>query len=190
MRDPVLNSKQDVQEAAPRGIPTCSLPGETLMHPRHTRSIHTSFYRAFIIFSPLRELGSTQEGATELLHIAHVGVVEVVPCLGRDTEQWDVTLHSHQVRCWDQHSAPDLHQTHLGSDTCFKINGPRAKVHVDTEQHSSFQDQYLMTSKLRSNSRLWLQQPHQGGFGQVTNAAGHLLLVSNLPQSLNIAPSL
>lgn len=164
----------------------CSQPVEgTLIHSRHTRSIHISFYRALIIFSqhsPLRELGPTQEGAAELLHIAHVNIVEVVPCLGRDTEKWDVILHSHQVHCWDQPSAPDLSQTQPVSDACYKTQGPRVKLPIDTEQ-SPFQDQCIMTSKLRSNSQLWPHQLGRGGFGHVTNTASCLLLVSSLPQS-------
>lgn len=85
MHASVLNSMQDVHQAAPRRTPLTDCQ-ETLTHSRHTRSTHRSFYRALIFFSqhsPLGKLGPTQEGAAELLHIAHVSVVEVVPCLGK-----------------------------------------------------------------------------------------------------------
>lgn len=105
------------------------------------------------LHSPLRELGPTQEGATELLHIAHVSIVEVVPCLGRDTQNWDTTLQSHQEHLWD-HSL--VLQSSLNPNQSLTLAAKPKGQEPSTYRHRT-QPRISPSGPVRFSSRLWTQ---------------------------------
>lgn len=135
----VLNSMNKVHRAAP--MPTL-LPTACQESPspnsRCSWRTYTSFYWSVTfssLHSPLGELGPTQEGAAELLHVAHVSIVEVVPCLGRDTQNWDTTLQSHQEHRWDR--SPVLQSSLNANQSLGLLQSPGAKSQLPTgTEHS------------------------------------------------------
>lgn len=146
-------------------------PPQMLMEDPH--KLYWSFTFSSL-HSPLGELGPTQEGATELLHIAHVSIVEVVPCLGRDTQNWDLTLQSHQEQSLG--SQPELPESQSETDTGCKAHGPRAKY---LQTQNTAQDQPIRTRKVQLEVLDTANWP-----GRVRSpGTGHSLLVSSLLQS-------